>query len=292
MTPRLILLALIALVLPTATARADKLNVGVFVPSAPFASTSARQDYATRLAAHLAAATGDDGVGRVYARASDLASALKKGELDVALVDAAYLAAIGSPHPVLATATRDGKTSISWQLVTTGTETTIPELKGTTLQVAAIGGREAAFVNDALLGAELPADFFASVETSPDVASVLAALTLGKVHAAVVPGGVALPAGVRTVGTLDEVPWPALIASSAPSTPGAAMPSPTRRDASSAATCWVDSTPAAATRSGPWRGASPGRRGAGRWRCRAPTSPWTSWSRRASRASGAPRCCR
>lgn len=195
-------------------ARADDLTVGVFVPSAPFASTSARQDYATRLATHLAAATGDAGVGRVYARAADLAAALKKGELDVAVVDAAYLATRGAGVQVIATATRGGDVAAAWQLVSIGGEDGVLALEGKRVQVAAIGGGEADFVHHALFGGELARSFFAGIDTSPDVASVLAALKLGKASVAIVPGGVELPSGARRVAALPEVSWPVLVAAS------------------------------------------------------------------------------
>lgn len=201
------LLALIA-----APARADDLQVGLYAPTAPFAGTSARQDYVSRLAKHLAASIGGKASGRVFSRAGDFASAAKKGDLDVAVVDAAYLASVGAPYTVLAVATRGGDSSSSWQLITRGSEATIAELKGKTLLCPAIGGRETEFVGNALLGGELPKGFFAKIDTSPDVASALTALGLGRADAAVVPGGLDLPAGATKLATLPQVSWPVLVA--------------------------------------------------------------------------------
>jgi hypothetical protein len=208
----------ILLLLLTGTAAADDLAVGLYAPTAPFAGTSARQDYASRLAKHLAAATGRKAVGRVYSRAGDFATAAKSGELQVAVVDAAYLASIGSPYTILATTTRGGDGTVSWQLVTRGTEATIAELKGKTLLCPTIGGRETEFVTNALLGGELPKKFFASIDTSPDVASALTALGLGRADAAVVPGGLDLPAGATKIASLPQVSWPVLVAFSNAST--------------------------------------------------------------------------
>ena len=205
------LAVLVAIGLAPGVAAADDLTVGLYAPNAPFGGTSARLDYVTRLADHLAAATGDDGAGKVFARASDFAAAIKKGDLDLAVVDAGYLAAIGAPHTVIATATRGGATGVRWQVVSRGGEDTIAELRGKKLLCAGLGGKEDAFVIQALLGGEVRADFFGAIDSSPDVVSALAALGLGRADAAVVPGGVELPEGVTQVASLPEVSWPVLV---------------------------------------------------------------------------------
>jgi hypothetical protein len=191
---------------------AEDVAVGVYAPNAPFAGASARLDYATDLAGHLARATGGKGTGKVYARASDFAAAVKKGEIQLAVVDAPYLASIGAPYTVLATATRGGDDAVRWQLVARGGEARLSQLEGKKLLCAAVGGRERDFVYNALLGGELARGFFSGVESSPDVLSALAALELGRADAAVVPSGVDLPAGVTAVTTLPEVSWPVLVA--------------------------------------------------------------------------------
>jgi hypothetical protein len=201
----------VAILLLSSTAAADDLGVGLYAPNAPFGGTSARLDYVSRLADHLAAAAGGDGSGRVFAKASDFTAAIKKGEIDVAVVDAGYLAAIGAPYTVVATATRGGETATRWQLVSRGGEDTILELEGKKLLCAGLGGKEDAFVYQALLGGELATGFFEAIDTSPDVVSALAALGLGRADAAVVPGGVELPEGVTRVASLPEVGWPVLI---------------------------------------------------------------------------------
>jgi hypothetical protein len=175
-------------------------------PSTPFDGT-ARLDFANKLAAHLA---GADGVGRVYGKASDFAAALAKGDVQLAVVDAEFLATTGAPHTALAVAVRDGDTAAPWQLVARGAAG-ILELRGKTVLVPITDGRHAAFVDNALLGGELAAGFW-KIEPSPDALSAVAAVGLGKADAAVVPSGVALPAGVTRVATLPSVSWPVLIA--------------------------------------------------------------------------------
>jgi hypothetical protein len=211
------LAVVLALLLLPAIARADDVRLGIYAPSAPFASTAARLDYATRLAEHMA---GDGkGTGKVFARAADFAAAVKAGEIDLAVVDATYLAATGASYTVLAVATRDGAESSAWQVVTRGGEATIADLKGKKLLVPSIGGHEAAFVYEAMLGGELPRGFFAKVDSSPDVVSALAALGLGRADAAVVPGVVDLPSGVTRIATLPSVPLPVLVELRATGTP-------------------------------------------------------------------------
>lgn len=194
-------------------ARADNVTVGLFAPSAPFASTAARVELATRLGAHLGKALGGTGVGRNYARAGDFASAVKKGDITVAVVDATYLAAAGGNYTVLAAAVRgtEGSSTHAWQLVGRGAEK-IADLKGKRVLVPSIGGRENDFVLNVLLGGEVTRDFFGKIEAAPDTASTLAALGLGKADAAVVPASVDLPAGVTTVLRLPSLAGPLLVA--------------------------------------------------------------------------------
>lgn len=212
MRPRALAPAVALALCLSGTAAADDLGVGLYAPNAPFGGTSARLDYVTRLADHLAAATGAEGSGKVFAKASDFAAAIKSGEIDVAVVDAAYLAALGSPYPVIAIATRGGDSASRWQLVGRAGEDSILDLEGKKVLCAGLGGKEDGFVYQALLGGELAAGFFSAVDASPDVVSALAALGLGRADAAVVPGGVELPEGVTRVAPLPEVPEPVLIA--------------------------------------------------------------------------------
>jgi hypothetical protein len=204
-------LALAALVLCThaATARADG-GVGLFAPSAPFPSTAARVELANQLGAALGKAFGGKGTARVYARASDFAAAVKKGEVVVALVDAPYLAAAGGSYTMIAASVRGGETAHGWQLVAkSGTK--IADLKGKRVLVPGLGGRETDFVLNVLLGGEIARDYFGKIEAAPDSASALAALALGKTDAAVVPAGDA-PAGTGVVLALPAVPGPVLVA--------------------------------------------------------------------------------
>jgi hypothetical protein len=202
---------IVAIVCAASVAHAENITVGLYAPSEPFPSTAARVDLAKKLGDHLGTALGGTGVGRVYARAGDFASAVKRGEVTVALVDATYLAGAGGNYNVIAAATRAGDATHSWQLVARGAEK-INQLKGKRVLVPAVGGRESDFVLNVLLGGEVGKDFFGKIESVPDTASTLAALGLGKADAAVVPASVELPGGVTTVLALPQLSGPVLVA--------------------------------------------------------------------------------
>jgi hypothetical protein len=204
--------AVIALVIAASSvARADTITVGLFAPTAPFPSTAARVELATRLGEQIGKALGGSGSGKVFARGGDFAAAVRKGEVAVALVDAAHLAVAGGNYTVIAAGVRGGDTASAWQVVARGTDT-LAGLKGKRLLVPGIGGREPELVLNVLLGGEVPKEFFAKIDTAPDTVSALAALGLGKVDAVVVPTGVELPAGAAVIAKLPALAGPVLVA--------------------------------------------------------------------------------
>ena len=200
--------AIVAAVLfgPAGAARADSGALGLFAPAEPFPSTAARVELASRLGAALGA-----GAGKVFARAPDFAAAVRHGQVTLALVDPAYLAAAGGNYTVIAAAVRDGDTRHGWQLVAREAGS-IAALRGKRVLVPSVGGREADFVANVLLGGEIGRGYFGAIEAAPDTASALAALGLGKADAAFVPAGVALPAQAKVVLALPAVPGPVLVA--------------------------------------------------------------------------------
>lgn len=200
----------VAILLASSVAHADTVTVGLFAPTAPFPSTSARVELATKLGEHVGKALGQTGSGKVFARSTDFAAAVRKGDVSVALVDAAYLAVAGGNYTVIAAGIRGGDTQHGWQLVARGTDK-LAGLKGKRVLVPGIGGREPELVLNVLLGGEVPKDYFAKIETAPDTVSALAALGLGKADAAVVPAGVELPSGAVVVLALPALSGPVLV---------------------------------------------------------------------------------
>ncbi len=208
MVRELVLVLVLVLAVP---AHANNVTVGVFTPSAIFPSTTARVELASRLGEHIGKAMGGTGTGRVYARAGDFSSAVKRGEIQVALVDATYLSTAGGGYTVIGAATRGGDIQHPWQIVSKSGKT-IRDLKGKRVIVPTNGGRETDFVINVMLGGEVARDFFAKIEAAPDTAAALAALGLGRADVAVVPAGVDLPAGTSTVLTLAPIAGPVLVA--------------------------------------------------------------------------------
>jgi hypothetical protein len=204
-------LVVVLLILAAAPAHAETITVGLFAPTAPFPSTSARVELASRLGDQVGKAVGVTGTGKVFARGGDFSAAVKKGEVTVALVDAAYLAVAGGNYTVLAASLRGGDSTHAWQLVARGTDK-LSALKGKRVLVPGIGGREPELVLNVLLGGEVAKDYFAKIETAPDTVSALAALGLGKADAVVVPTGVELPSGSQKVLELPALSGPVLVA--------------------------------------------------------------------------------
>jgi len=206
--------ALLVLALVGGIAHADTITVGVFAPTEPFPSTAARVDLATKLGEHIGKVLGATGNGKVYARAGDFAAAVRKGDVAIALVDAAYLAAAGGNYTVVAAAVRNGETTHGWQLVARA-GTKLADLKGKRVLVPSIGGRESELALAVLLGGEVARDYF-KIETAPDASSAAAAVGLGKADAAIVPAGIATPAGAAIVLALPALPGPVLVAYGSP----------------------------------------------------------------------------
>lgn len=200
-----IVMAALALVAP---ARADTLTVGVFAPAAPLPGTPARLELAGQLATHLARAIDADGVGRVYARASDFAAAAGRGEVQLAVVDPSYAATAGLV--VLAVGTRAGSSSWGWELIGPA-GVNLAALRGKRVLVPSVGGRETDFVLGGLLGGELPRGYFAAIDVAPDAVSALAAVRLGKAAAAAVPSATPVPSGLARIVRLAETPLPVLV---------------------------------------------------------------------------------
>jgi hypothetical protein len=204
-----LVIALLVLVWPVVS-HAQSVTVGLFAPTAPFPSTSARVELASRLGEHVGKRLGVSGSGKVFARGADFAAAVKKGEVTVALVDAVHLAIAGGNYTVIAAAVRAGDTSHGWQLVARGVDK-LSGLRGKRVLVPGIGGRESDLVLSVLFGGEVSRDYFAKIETAPDTVSALAALGLGKADAAIVPTGVDLPGGISVVLKLPALSGPVLV---------------------------------------------------------------------------------
>jgi hypothetical protein len=184
----------------------ERLTIAIYAPNAAFESGDARYGFASRLASHFSAA-GLAAEPKAFARAADFEAAIKKGQVDLAVVDGVYLAERGVPFQVLATATAGGETSARWFLYADA-QSTLLELGGKRLAQVGTGGRDAAFVDNALLEGELPR-LFAERQSTPDVASAVAAVVLHKADATFAPEAVGK--NLHRVFDAGRVPNPALV---------------------------------------------------------------------------------
>lgn len=188
------------------------LTVGLYAPSAPFDGPEARFAFATELARHLGQKLGRPVAGRVFARAADFQAAVRSGEVKLAFVDAAYLAAAGGTWEPLVVATRGGKARTSWEVISRKPVASLADLRGATVALPAVGSRDEAFLYRVLFLGEIGPSWLAKVVPAPDALSAVAAVGVGRVDAAVVPAGLPLPGDVQRGLVVREVPWAVLVA--------------------------------------------------------------------------------
>jgi ABC transporter, phosphonate, periplasmic substrate-binding protein len=205
--------AAVAIARPAAAQGAGAVTVGLYAPTAPFAGTGDRVSFVNAVADHLAGAAGGRKVsGKVFSSAGAFAGAIKKGEIQFAVVDAPYAAALGLPYKVLGAAVRSGSTSGPWVVVAPGGVARLGDLRGKKIVVPTVGAKEAAFVTNTLLEGEVDATFFGQILEAADARSAITMVSGGKADAALVPGGVDVPGGLTAVAQLHTVGWPMFVA--------------------------------------------------------------------------------
>ncbi len=206
------LLPLIALLLWARVAAAeDTITIGLFAPTAPFGGSGDRVSFVNSLADHLASEAGGKKVaGKVYSSAGAFASAVKKGEIQFAVVDAPYAAAQGLPYKILASAIRGGGSTASWQVIASSGIKKLADLKGKKIAIPGTGAKLNAFLTNALFGGEVEASFFGKIIEAGDAKSAATMVSVGKADAAVVPSGTDT-SGVSVVMSLTTVGWPMFV---------------------------------------------------------------------------------
>jgi hypothetical protein len=182
------LIACLALAALSGHARAEKaITIAIFAPNAPFESGTQRFAFINRLAQQVTSVAGVPATGKAFARASDLESAIRRHQVDFAVIDGVYLAERGVPYAVLATATSGGETAPKWALFSSSYNK-IEELQGKKLSIASAGSRDVEFVSNALFDGELQVGkFFSGRTTAPDIASAVASVTFHKADAVFAP---------------------------------------------------------------------------------------------------------
>ena len=207
---RLAIAAALVLRARRSVAHADNVTVGLFAPTraVPVDGRARRARDPARRARSARRSAAPAAAGSTRA-AADFAAAVKKGEVTVALVDAAYLAGAGGNYTVIAARRRATATSThGWQLVARGARRSSPSSRASACSCPASAAARPTSCSTCCSAARSRSDFFAKIEAAPDTASALAALGLGKADAAVVPAGVELPAGTAEVLALPALVGP------------------------------------------------------------------------------------
>lgn len=206
--PARISIGLATLLAATSLARAEEaLVIAVFAPNGPFESPEARYSVGSKLAQLIEATAGVKAEPKGFARASDFDAAVKKNQIDFAVVDAVYLAERGVGMPVLAVATIGGETQTRWSLFASGPGG-VMDLQGKEIALPATGSRDLQFVENALLDGELPKHFGAR-QVTPDIASAVSAVALKKAACVFAPDSMAR--GLRKIFDAGRVPNPAFV---------------------------------------------------------------------------------
>jgi hypothetical protein len=191
-----------------APARAQqKITVAIFAPNAAFESGDTRYAFISKLAQQVQTTTSITTEPKAYARSGDFEGAIKRSQVDFAVVDGVYLAERGVPYPVLAITTTGGETQSRWALYSSDGGG-IMDQQGKRLALAATSAKDAQFIDNALLDSELP-KHFGSRQNAPDIASAVAAVSLHKAQCVFAPEG--LGKGLRKVFDAGRLPNPVFV---------------------------------------------------------------------------------
>ncbi len=184
-----------------------KVAIAIYTPNVLFENPSARFAYVQDVARQVSAATGVEFQGKAFSRSVDLEVAIKKGEVQFAILDAVYVAAGGAGHPVLATATTRGEIAPHWALFSSGA-TDLRALRGQRLWVARTSARDDDFIENALFGGDLRIkEWFGGKGETPDLASAVISVKRREKDAALLPETAGQ--GLKRLLEAGRVPGPA-----------------------------------------------------------------------------------
>jgi hypothetical protein len=215
-------LAALSTLLPTSAQAQDAgtpLVLALYAPLAPLPSADARFAFVDKLARQLQSA-GIAAQPKVFARATDLEAAIKKGQVDLAVLDAFYLAERGSSYNVLAVSTAASEPYLRWGLYTHLAGNSILDLNSKRLAwVSPSGGKEPTYINNVLLYGELRvAQFFGMGNPAPDVSAAVSDVVLRRADCVFAPEPAVQGKSLRKVydaGEAGRIPNPALVQVSA-----------------------------------------------------------------------------
>jgi hypothetical protein len=197
----------------------QSLVLALYAPLAPLPSADARFSFVDKLARQLQSA-GISAQPKVFARATDLEAAIKRGQVDLAVLDAFYLAERGGNYNVLAVATASGEPYLRWGLHTHLPGNSILDLTSKRLAwVSPAGAKEATYINNVLLYGELRvAQFFTMSGPAPDISAAVSDVVLRRADCVFAPEPAVQGKSLRRVydaGEAGRIPNPALVQVSA-----------------------------------------------------------------------------
>jgi hypothetical protein len=175
-------------------AHADaNLTVGVFLPTT-LADGQQRFDFGEKLAGLLGQSLGIKAGARNFARYTDFADAVKRGQIDVAVVDAwiAVEAPEGSMQPV-ALGSIGGAAKRRWVVVARSGKSVSSVLGKRLALTRGAGAGDGSFVTNAVFEGALSADKQLAPTYAPSVESAMRMWSLGSADAALVPASMAPP---------------------------------------------------------------------------------------------------
>lgn len=195
------------------------LVLALYAPTAPLASADARFALVDKLAQKLTAA-GVPAQGKVFARASDLEAAIKRGQVDLAVLDPLWVADRGMGYPALAVATSAGEAQLRWGLYTHLPSGNILDMQNKALawvsptNVGTTKEKDAAYVANVLLYGELKATYFSLRPAAPDMAAAVSEVALRRADCVFAPEQAVQGKSLRRVydaGEGGRIPNPVLV---------------------------------------------------------------------------------
>lgn len=191
------------------------LQLAFYAPSAPLPSAEARYGFTEKLAQTLQSG-GLQVQTKIFARPSDFEAALKKGTVDLAIVDAVYAAERGNFN-VLAIATASGEAFLRWGLYTHEASGNILDMAGKRLAWVAPGGKDASYIGNVLLYGELKPSFFQLRPAAPDMTAAVSEVVLRRADCVFAPEPAVSGKSLRKVydaGEGGRIPNPVLVQAS------------------------------------------------------------------------------
>ena len=191
----------------------QKLVVAMYAPTAPLPSAEARFAFVEKLAQKLQS-SGIPAESKVFGKASDLEGAIKKGQVDLAIMDAFYVAERGGSFPILAVSTASGDLYLRWGLYTHLPTGSILDMAGKRLAWVSPSGGQPTYITNVLLYGELKAQFFQLRPAAPDLSAAVSEVVLRRADCVFAPEASVAGKQLRRAydaGEGGRIPNPALV---------------------------------------------------------------------------------